>query len=177
MKRKINLLDAIISLVPGAEVSAVGEDITWHKPEVAPVTIKQIKKEMKRLSEIQENYIPPNPPNWREFLSELRQTEVFSLIKEQSRSDIQINGIFTELRINLGEAALGVSNNEEVQDILYELVSVLTTEQISEIQSLIEKYNIPLQTEHKKVRARNSDGTFIADDPSTPDVDEAWETK
>ena len=24
------------------------------------------------------------------------------------------------------------------------------------------------------VRARNADGTFIADDPSTPDIDEAW---
>ena len=24
------------------------------------------------------------------------------------------------------------------------------------------------------VRARNADGTFMADDPSTPDVDEAW---
>jgi hypothetical protein len=23
-------------------------------------------------------------------------------------------------------------------------------------------------------RARNEDGTFMADDPSTPDVDEAW---
>ena len=27
----------------------------------------------------------------------------------------------------------------------------------------------------KKVRARNSDGTLKADDPSTPDVNEAWE--
>lgn len=26
-----------------------------------------------------------------------------------------------------------------------------------------------------KVRARNSDGTLKADDPSTPDVNEAWE--
>jgi hypothetical protein len=25
------------------------------------------------------------------------------------------------------------------------------------------------------VRARNADGTFVADDPSTPDIDEAWE--
>jgi hypothetical protein len=25
------------------------------------------------------------------------------------------------------------------------------------------------------VRARNEDGTFIADDPATPDVNEAWE--
>jgi len=29
----------------------------------------------------------------------------------------------------------------------------------------------------KKVRARNSDGTLKADDPSTPDVNEAWEEK
>ena len=27
----------------------------------------------------------------------------------------------------------------------------------------------------KKVRARNEDGTLKADDPSTPDVNEAWE--
>jgi hypothetical protein len=26
------------------------------------------------------------------------------------------------------------------------------------------------------VRARNADGTFMADDPATPDVDEAWVT-
>jgi hypothetical protein len=28
-----------------------------------------------------------------------------------------------------------------------------------------------------KVRARNDDGTLKADDPSTPDVNEAWEEK
>jgi hypothetical protein len=29
----------------------------------------------------------------------------------------------------------------------------------------------------EKVRARNTDGTLKADDPSTPDVNEAWEEK
>jgi hypothetical protein len=29
--------------------------------------------------------------------------------------------------------------------------------------------------EPELVRARNEDGTFIADDPATPDVNEAWE--
>lgn len=29
----------------------------------------------------------------------------------------------------------------------------------------------------EKVRARNADGTLKADDPSTPDVNEAWEEK
>lgn len=33
----------------------------------------------------------------------------------------------------------------------------------------------PLKVE--KVRARNSDGTLKADDPSTPEVNEAWEEK
>lgn len=29
----------------------------------------------------------------------------------------------------------------------------------------------------EKVRARNTDGTLKGDDPSTPDVNEAWTTK
>jgi hypothetical protein len=33
----------------------------------------------------------------------------------------------------------------------------------------------PLET--IKTRARNTDGTLKADDPSTPDVNEAWEEK
>ena len=32
-------------------------------------------------------------------------------------------------------------------------------------------------SETVKVRARNTDGTLKADDPSTPDVNEAWEEK
>ena len=32
-------------------------------------------------------------------------------------------------------------------------------------------------TETKKVRARNDKGQLMADDPSTPDVNEAWTTK
>ncbi len=35
----------------------------------------------------------------------------------------------------------------------------------------------PLTKQVKKVRARNKDGTLKADDPSTPDVNEAWEEK
>jgi hypothetical protein len=35
----------------------------------------------------------------------------------------------------------------------------------------------PLKVETKKVRARNEDGHFIPDDPTTPDVNEAWVVK
>ena len=35
----------------------------------------------------------------------------------------------------------------------------------------------PVKVETKLVRARNEDGHFIADDPTTPEVNEAWTTK
>lgn len=35
----------------------------------------------------------------------------------------------------------------------------------------------PIKVETKKVRARTDEGHFIADDPSTPDVNEAWVVK
>ena len=44
-----------------------------------------------------------------------------------------------------------------------------TSLEIREIQKILGKV--------KKVRARNKKGQLMADDPSTPDVNEAWTTK
>ena len=46
MIRKIN---AILSLVPDAEVSVADEVVTWHKPSTPPVTEEQIQTELARL--------------------------------------------------------------------------------------------------------------------------------
>jgi hypothetical protein len=46
MIRKIN---AILSLVPGAEVVVRGEEVEWHNPSVAPVTDAEINAEVTRL--------------------------------------------------------------------------------------------------------------------------------
>ena len=43
------------------------------------------------------------------------------------------------------------------------------TTDIAELQEIL--------GEVKKVRARNKKGQLMADDPSTPDVNEAWTTK
>ncbi len=47
------LIDAILSLVPGAEVVVRGDgpdaEIEWHSPSVAPVTREQIDAELERL--------------------------------------------------------------------------------------------------------------------------------
>jgi hypothetical protein len=45
----ISKIDAIVSLVPGAEVLVVGEEVTWFKPSTAPVTEEQIQTELTRL--------------------------------------------------------------------------------------------------------------------------------
>ena len=45
------------------------------------------------------------------------------------------------------------------------------------VLEFINSQNTKPKTETKKVRARNADGTLKGDDPSTPDVNEAWTTK
>ena len=40
---------AILSLVPGAEVSVIGDVVTWHKPSKPAVTDEEIQAEMDRL--------------------------------------------------------------------------------------------------------------------------------
>ena len=49
----ITLFHAIQSLVPGAEVSVgiYNQEIVWHKPETAPVTLEQIQAEQQRLQQ------------------------------------------------------------------------------------------------------------------------------
>jgi hypothetical protein len=49
----ITVFHAIQSLVPGAEVSVgiYNQEIVWHNPEVAPVTIEQIRAEQQRLQQ------------------------------------------------------------------------------------------------------------------------------
>lgn len=46
---KPTLIDAIISLVPSAEVSVCDNNVTWHIPSTAPVTDAQIDSELVRL--------------------------------------------------------------------------------------------------------------------------------
>ena len=50
----ITTADAIISLRPGVEWSMNGDDVegvTWHTPDVQPLTSKQVAAEVKRLEQ------------------------------------------------------------------------------------------------------------------------------
>jgi len=48
-------------------------------------------------------------------------------------------------------------------------------EEIEEVEEKEEKPKPKPKPQAKKKRAKKEDGTFKADDPSTPDVNEAWE--
>jgi len=58
--------------------------------------------------------------------------------------------------------------------------SQLPAEAIAEIVAKADACNLPPEfiaaLAPTRQRARNADGTFIADDPATPDVDEAWQS-
>jgi hypothetical protein len=45
----INKIQAILSLVPNAQVVVRGKEIEWHSPSTAPVTDAQIDAELARL--------------------------------------------------------------------------------------------------------------------------------
>ena len=64
----ITKINAILSLVPEAEVVVRGEEVEWHKPSVAPVTDAEINAEVTRLQaeydakEYARNRAPEYPP-------------------------------------------------------------------------------------------------------------------
>lgn len=51
---KSSYIDAIVSLVPNAEVSCIEEtgEITWYVPKSSPVTMEQIEQERERLGSL-----------------------------------------------------------------------------------------------------------------------------
>jgi hypothetical protein len=49
MRELINEVSAILSLVPGAQVTMNGDIITWHDPIEPPITNDQINQEKERL--------------------------------------------------------------------------------------------------------------------------------
>ncbi len=49
----INTIDAILSLLPGAEVVVSGDNVTWIIPAIAPITDAQIATELVRLQSLE----------------------------------------------------------------------------------------------------------------------------
>jgi hypothetical protein len=90
---------------------------------------------------------PPPSPDWRGFLASLRDTTVFAGLRGAARADVAANALATELRLALGEAALGMADLETIQALLGELLPTLSESQVAEIAAAIEEFHIPLALE------------------------------
>jgi hypothetical protein len=90
---------------------------------------------------------PPPGPDWRGFLAALRDTTVFQGLRGAARADVAANALATELRLALGEAALGLVDVESIQALLSELLPTLDEPQVAEIATAIEEFHIPLALE------------------------------
>lgn len=88
--------------------------------------------------------LPPPDADWREFLNALKSSTVFAALRGQARLDVGANALATEMRLALGEAALGMADLESIQSLLEELLPTLSEEQVSEVATAIEQFNIPL---------------------------------
>ena len=71
----------------------------------------------------------------------------------------------------------GMARNGDIVDLPKAEVDKILAGSPHNIEVLAEEApkKAPKKTTAKKKRARNVDGTLKADDPSTPDVNEAWE--
>ena len=71
----------------------------------------------------------------------------------------------------------GMARNGDIVELAKEEVDKILAVRPYTIEVLAEEApkKAPKKPAAKKKRARNDDGTLKADDPSTPDVNEAWE--
>ena len=146
--------------VPSVSIGTTSVGIGTTSVGIATTTISGVEMDMvgggeylKYLKWVSEGntiepYIDPTTtltrPQWKQFLQSIKQTNTFGLLRIQSRLDVGFNGLATELRTELGEAALGISSAGNVQPLLNELAVGLSTSQKEELYSLITQYNIPL---------------------------------
>jgi hypothetical protein len=83
--------------------------------------------------------------DWKGFFKSLKETTIFQDLRDQSRTDISTNALSTELRLSLGEAALGLVDIETIQSLLEELWPGLSEVEQDIIVDLIVENHIPLQ--------------------------------
>ncbi len=129
---------------------------------------------------------PPPSPDYVGFYSSLLSSPAYQSVLAQSMTSTT-PAIATTIAVfasAIGEAMAGRVNPQALQGAVWLLLSTVTATpaDVAELQGLLEQHYLagtytlqPAPTE--LIRARDpATGAFIADDPTTPDVDEAWVT-
>ena len=129
---------------------------------------------------------PPPSPDYVGFYNSLLTSTAYQSVLQQAMTSSS-PALATTIAVfasAIGEAMAGRGNQPALQSAVWLLLGTATVSDAdeAELQELLEQSHLagtytlqPAPTE--LIRARNpATGAFIADDPATPDVDEAWVT-
>lgn len=124
---------------------------------------------------------PPVVPRWVDFSSAIMALPAVN----------QMLGAILQSAPGLyGGLVIGLQRASEGDSVVFlnswgaaKGMTLISNKLIESVQALGSEYDLPQEfvaalgdPEPELIRARNPDGTFIADDPTTPNNDEAWVT-
>ena len=129
---------------------------------------------------------PPPSPDYVIFYNSLLTSTAYQSVLQQAMtsSSPALATTIAVLASAIGEAMAGRVNQPALQSAVWLLLGTATVSDADEVelQGLLEQsylagtYTLAPAPAAELVRARNPDGSFIADDPTTPDINEAWVT-
>ena len=129
---------------------------------------------------------PPPSPDYVTFYGSLLTSTAYQSVLQQAMTSTSpaLATTIAVLASAIGEAMAGRVNQPALQQAVWLLLGTATVSDADEVelQGLLEQsylagtYTLAPAPAAELVRARNPDGSFIADDPTTPDINEAWVT-
>jgi hypothetical protein len=131
---------------------------------------------------------PPTPPSpdYVGFYNSLLTSTAYQSVLQQAMTSTS-PALATTIAVfasAIGEAMAGRVNQPALQSAVWLLLGTATVSDADEVelQGLLEQsylagtYTLAPAPAVELIRARAADGSFIADDPATPDINEAWVT-
>lgn len=165
----LDLSPQIIIIVPEPTAPPEYDPTSFRAVEVHPETINNKWTQSWTLEPL-----PPTPPSpqWSAFAEALEASPLVVSLYNSAP-----NLLCHKLTGSLLRAMEGHPEAFSSAWLQARQLGLLSPELAAEVLSLSETCNLPLEfiSSLQPRRARNPDGTFRADDPATPDVNEAWE--
>ena len=129
---------------------------------------------------------PPPSPDYVTFYGSLLTSTAYQSVLQQAMTSTS-PALATTIAVfasAIGEAMAGRVNQPALQSAVWLLLGTATVSDADEVelQGLLEQsylagtYTLAPAPAVELIRARAADGSFIADDPTTPDINEAWVT-
>jgi hypothetical protein len=129
---------------------------------------------------------PPPSPDYMGFYNSLLTSTAYQSVLQQAMTSTS-PALATTIAVfasAIGEAMAGRVNQPALQSAVWLLLGTATVSDADEVelQGMLEQsylagtYSLAPAPAVELIRAKAADGSFIADDPTTPDINEAWVT-